>query len=272
MLAFDVLVVCHVFTGTAGLVSFFGPVVTPNGSQLHKWWGRIFVYSMLSTGALAIGISICTLIAPLETHPFSDDAQLIRGLFGWMMLYLGVLTISMAWHSYTAVRCKRDQTAYRTRANVSVQAAMGLAALNCAIQGVILEQYLMVGVAVPGLVAALLNGHYLLRILPLHDEWLVQHFRTGIGAGISVYTAFLAFGAVNLFPAFAFHPLLWILPSILGIGYMIFHEWKVFRQRQRRGLASEMFFGRLFDRLGLFAVDEPPVDLRQKERRVKALR
>ena len=40
-----------------------------------KWmhWFRVAI-SMLVTGTIAIGISICTLIAPLETHPFSDDA------------------------------------------------------------------------------------------------------------------------------------------------------------------------------------------------------
>lgn len=252
MLAFDVLVVCHVISGTIGLVSLWGPVVTRNGSRLHKLWGRIFVYSMLTTGCFAIGISICSLIFPLETHPFSDDAPLIRGLFGWMMLYLAILTISMAWHCYTTVRHKRDRQAYATPTNVAIQVAMGISALNCAIQGVVIEQYLMVGVAAPGLVAAVLNGHYLVRRKPIFDEWLVQHFRTGIGAGISVYTAFLAFGAVNWFPALAFNPVLWTIPTVLGVGYMIRHQWRVFRQRQRLGLASEMIVGRLFERFGLF--------------------
>ncbi|MEM9028794.1 MAG: hypothetical protein AAGC70_10545 [Pseudomonadota bacterium] len=251
MAPFHELVAAHVVTGTVGLISLWGPVVTRNGSKLHKWWGRAFVFSMLATGTFAVGISICSLIAPLETHPFSDDAPLIRGLFGWMMLYLGVLTVAMAWHCYTTVRHKRDRAAYSTATNIGVQVAMGVSALNCAVQGVLIDQYLMVGVAVPGAVAAILNGLYLVQRNPMHDEWLVQHFRTGIGAGISVYTAFLAFGAVNWFPALAFNPVLWTIPTVLGVGYMIYHQWRVFRQRQRRGLASEMVFGRLLESSGL---------------------
>jgi hypothetical protein len=249
MLLFDVLVAAHIVTGATGLVSLWGPVVTRNGSRLHKLWGRLFVYSMLSTGAIAVGISMCSLYAPLETHPFSDDKAFIRGMFGWMMFYLGILTIALAWHSFASVRNKREHAANRTVFNFALQAAMGASALYCAAYGIAIGQYLMVGVAAPGLAAAVLNSMFLAERAPAHDEWLVQHFRAGIGAGISVYTAFLAFGAVNWFPVLAFNAVLWTIPTILGVGYMIRHQWKVFRQRQRAGRSAEMAWGRHLDTL-----------------------
>ena len=245
---FEVLVLAHIVTGATGLVSLWVPVLSRKGSRPHKMWGRIFVFSMLATGAIAVGISVCSLAAPLETHPFSKDAKLIRGLFGWMMMYLGILTVALSWHAYVTVRNKRNHDASRTFVNFAIQGAMGLSALNCAVYGVGIEQYLMVGIAIPGAVAAILNSHYLAQRQHLPDEWLVQHFRCGIGAGISVYTAFLAFGAVNWFPALAFNPILWAVPTVLGVAYMIQQQWKIFRQRQRAGLADRMVAGRILDR------------------------
>ena len=83
MLLFDALIAAHIVTGATGLVSLWGPVVTRNGSRLYKpLWGRIFVCSMPATGAIALGISMCFLYAPFETHPFSDDKAFIRGMLG----------------------------------------------------------------------------------------------------------------------------------------------------------------------------------------------
>lgn len=224
MILFEGLVAAHVVTGATGLLSMWVPVVTRKGSPNHKRWGRVFVGAMLATGTIAVGISLVSLSYPIETHPWSDDAPMIRGLFGWMMLYLGILTVALAWHSYVTIRYKTDRAKYATRFNLALQAIMAIAALNCAVQGLLISQYLMVGIAIPGLAAAVLNSIYLLDKDPPPKEWLVQHFRGGIGAGISVYTAFFAFGAVNTIPALAFNPVLWALPTVLGVGYMLKHQ------------------------------------------------
>lgn len=254
MVVFDQLVNAHIITGSIGILSMWGPVLTRKGSRLHRVWGKVFVYAMLSTGSIAVGISICSLIAPLETHLFSQDAILIRGLFGWMMLYLGILTVALAWHSWAALSARRCDQARRSRWNIALQVAMAVSAVYCAIYGFAIGQYLMVGVALPGLAAALLNIHYMTQRKPPQSEWLVQHFRAGIGAGISVYTAFFAFGAVNWFPALAFNPWLWSLPTVLGTAYMIHHQLTVFRQRVRAGRAHELPVGRYFAH---WVVDRP---------------
>ncbi len=238
MVLFESLVAAHVVTGATGLVSLWAPVVTKKGSPRHQFWGRVFVFAMIATGAIAVGISLCSLFYPLETHTFSDDVPMIRGLFGWLMLYLGVLTVALAWHSYVAARHKMNRAAYGTRTNLALQLAMGAAAANCAVQGLLISQYLMVGIAVPGLVAATLNSIYIMQENPPPREWLVQHFRSGIGAGISVYTAFFAFGAVNTIPALAFNPILWALPTVLGVSYMLKHQLQV-RPLRRRSLSGE---------------------------------
>jgi len=63
-----------------------------------------------------------------------------------------------------------------------------------------------------------------------------------IHAGISVYTAFMAFGSVRIFPALALHPAMWSVPLTLGVGTIIYH-WRVLDRRFARiGARKEVLF------------------------------
>ena len=104
---FHFLVACHIVTGAIGLVAFWVPVASKKGGSLHMRVGRVFTICMLATGMIAIGISTTTLLSPLETHPAFTDAALVRGIFGWMMLYLALLTINLAWHGWRSAINKR---------------------------------------------------------------------------------------------------------------------------------------------------------------------
>ena len=235
---FHKLVVAHIATGTAGLITLWVPVVGRKGTENHRKWGKIFAWSLIATGTIAIGISACTLVAPLETHPgvgapLAGNADLIRGVFGWMMLYLAIMTITLAWYGLLCIRFRRTHERHRNWLNVTLQCATFLAAAHCAWQGYLLGQVLMMGIAVVGLAAGVLNLKFIFTPSPLPREWLIQHSRGLVGAGISVYTAFLAFGAVNLLPAYALNPALWALPTVLGVSYLLYHQFRIERTRQR---------------------------------------
>ena len=64
---FHSLVIAHVMTGSVGLICVWVPIVGKKGGEAHRRWGKVFAYSMLVTGAIAIGISLCTLHSPLAT-------------------------------------------------------------------------------------------------------------------------------------------------------------------------------------------------------------
>jgi hypothetical protein len=230
---FHGLVWAHIVTGTVGLVCVWVPILGRKGSVRHKRWGTVFARSMLITGALAIGISLCTLAAPLQTHPFSDDAVMVRGVFGWMMLYLATLTIMLAWYGLLCIRNRRQHARNRNALNLFLQLLVFVTAANCMWRGLAMGNPIMIGISVVGLTAAVLNTRFILRRQPPRNEWLIQHTRGLVGAGISVYTAFLAFGAVNLLPAHAFNPAVWATPTVLGVGLLLYHQWRITAQRQR---------------------------------------
>jgi len=232
-LVFELLVAAHIVSGTVGLLSLWVPIIGRKGGAVHKAWGVVFARSLLLTGGFAIGISLCTLLQPLETHPFWDDAALIRAVFGWMMLYLATMTINLANYGRLCIQNRQDHSRNRTATNLFLQFATFFTALNCAIQGLLVGQVLLVGMSIVGLAAGVLNTHFILRKAPPANEWLIQHSRGLVGAGISVYTAFLAFGAVNLMPQFALSPLLWATPCTLGVSYLLYHQFLITRARQR---------------------------------------
>ena len=230
---FEWLVAAHIVTGTVGLVCMWVPVVGRKGSPSHKRWGKVFAYSMLITGSIAIGISLCTLHSPLETHTFSDDAKMVRGVFGWMMLYLASMTIMLAWYGLLCIRNKRHHERNRNSLNLLLQFVTFVTAANCMVRGVDLANPIMIGISIVGLTAAVLNTRFIFQSAPPLNEWLVQHTRGLVGAGISVYTAFLAFGAVNLLPAYAFNPIVWATPTVLGVGLLLYHQFRIVAQRRR---------------------------------------
>ncbi|WP_313588275.1 hypothetical protein, partial [Aquidulcibacter sp.] len=64
-----------------------------------------------------------------------------------------------------------------------------------------------------------------------------------VGAGISVYTAFAAFGAVRVMPSIALHPGLWAIPLVTGLAIILYHHRQIRlslrpRTPQTTGVAS----------------------------------
>lgn len=243
--AFHALVAGHIMTGTIGLVAFWLPVAGRKGGPVHRRAGRVFVWSMLATGLLAVGISTCTLLAPMATHPHLaghpelGEAPMISAVFGWMMLYLALLTVNLAWYGRLCVRHRGNRAACRTVLNLGLQAVLLAAALNCAVQGIRVGMGLMVAISAVGFATVATNLWYLYRPGRGALEWLAEHVKALVGAGISVYTAFLAFGAVRLLPEAALTPALWAAPLTVGLALILHHRRKIFAlQRSRRAPAA----------------------------------
>ena len=62
--------------------------------------------------------------------------------------------------------------------------------------------------------------------------------KAAVGAGISVYTAFMAFGFVRLNPGHALNPTMWAIPLVVGLTLIIWHQTRI-RLAQRRSSAVQ---------------------------------
>lgn len=228
--AFELLIVAHIITGAPGLAGFWLPIAARKGSRLHRLSGKVFVGLMLTTATFAAAMATLTVIAPIATHPklathaLLGHPEVIRGIFGWMMLYLAILTINLAWYGRTCILNRSDHIRHRSPLNIFLQAALTAAALNCAIQGALIGQWIMVGISLVGFATVGTNLWFMLRSRPQPLEWLTEHIKALVGTGISVYTAFLAFGAVRYVPEMALSPILWSIPLITGVGLILYHQ------------------------------------------------
>jgi hypothetical protein len=231
---FEAFLWVHIAFGVTGATTFWVAMATRKGGDTHRKWGRVFAWSLIVTGVCAIGMSLCTLAWPLETHPHITDIVLIRAIFGWMMLYLGVLTVSLCWHGLQAVRNKADHPRNRHPLDVGLQLAVIAAAANCAIQGWLSGWYLMIGMAMVGFASAGTNLVFSFSEKPWRLQYQVEHFKALVGAGISVYTAFLAFGSVRLMPKMALTGYLWFPPIVIGVAIIVWWRQKT-RAMDRSG-------------------------------------
>lgn len=232
---FEILVAAHIVTGASGALAFWIPVLGRKGDRTHRKTGAFFVMAMILTGMFAMGMSTLTLIEPMGTHPHlmgKFEPAFVRGIFGWLMLHLGLLTINLAWYGWMCVQHRTRRERMREWRNLALQPLLLIAALNCAAQGWIIGEPLMIGLCVIGVATALTNLWFLYKPAPGAMDWLKEHVKALIGAGISVYTAFMAFGSVRLMPELALSPAMWAAPAATGIGYILW-RWRIIDRSHR---------------------------------------
>lgn len=256
---FRALVVGHLITGTIGLVLFWVAVATRKGAPTHKRWGMIFVRALLVTGCLALAMSTLTLVSVYGTHPdFAHhpvwkDATLTRALFGWMMQYLAILTLSLTWHGWRVVVNKKAHAQDRHWFAVALQLLVIVAAVNVLARGIAIAQPTMIGISVVGFASGGTNLWYAFRPAPKLFAYQYEHAKGLVGAAISAYTAFLAFGLVRAMPDHAFNPVIWAMPCVVGLCIIAWHQVRIARMRTRALAAQQARTGDA--RLGATAPD-----------------
>ena len=233
LIVFRCLIAAHIIAGATGAVAFWVPVIGRKGGVNHRKWGRLFTRAVLFTGCLAVVMSLFTLANPMGVHPHligRFEAGFVRGIFGCMLLHNGILTINLAWYGWLCVTNRRNVAANRTWLNVGLQYAVMVAAVVCAWQGAQIDQPLMMAIAVVGIATGITNLVFLYARNPSPVDWLKEHVKALVGAGISVYTAFLAFGAVRLAPSLALQPAMWAVPLTVGLTILIYHRMRIDQQ------------------------------------------
>ncbi len=219
---FTLVLAIHVGAGIVALSSFWGAVATRKGGAAHRRWGWIFTASIYAAAVCAMVMGLLSLRWPLAMHPGLTDGPLYRGLFGWMMLYLALLTASMTRYGLQMVANKRNHPANRHWSMVALQIAVLVAAVNCAVHGVLLRQPLMIGVSIIGFGTTLTYLWYMFRAAPQRNAYIPEHLKAMVATGIAAYTAFLSVGLVELFPRYAFNPAIWALPTFAGLAIIAY--------------------------------------------------
>jgi hypothetical protein len=224
---FRIFVAIHIATGAVGLTLFWVAVLSRKGAAAHRKYGTLFAKAILVAGCAALAMSLSTLAAPLDTHPHIEDRALIINIFGWLMLYLSVFTIALVWHGRTSVTLKNDHAAHRNWFAILLPFLTITAAINCMWHGFKIDQPLMMSFPMVGIIFSIMTLRFIATPLPARQQYLIEHVKGIVGAGISVYTAFMNFGLVRIIPSLTFSPFLWAIPLSIGVGIIIYHSMRI---------------------------------------------
>lgn len=246
MWLFEAFLVVHITTGAVGLILFWIPTIGKKGSANHRKYGMLFSRLMMVTASMAIGMATTTLFAPIETHPkqvaLNWPQYRIEGIFGWMMLYLAILTIHLVWHGVVTIRNKKNHRANRHWGNVALNVFTIVAALVCAYRGWLIHEGLMMAFSIVGVASGLTNLWFIYTDEPSRIAYQLEHVKSIVGSGISVYTAFMAFGFVRLSPGHALNPRMWAIPLVVGLAIIIYHQARIriaFRRPRQAAAAAK---------------------------------
>lgn len=221
MTLFGVIVVLHVLAGATGLIAFWAPILSRKGGKVHRRWGDVAARALMTARGLAIAMALLSLYGPEQRLPMIKDRALFAGLFGWMMLYLGLLTIGFADYGLAVARYRGSRAELRGVRHQALFLVVMAAAINCGGVGFTLGQPLMMLVAVIGGIAMATQLFYIWAPKVESRAYVSQHFRSLLGMGISAYTAFLSVGLIRLVPDHVFSPVIWAVPSIIGVSLII---------------------------------------------------
>jgi uncharacterized membrane protein YhaH (DUF805 family) len=219
---FHLFLAVHVGAGIVALTSFWGAVATRKGGQRHRSWGRVFSASIYVACFQALGMGLLSVAWPTAMHPQLTDDALYRGLLGWMMIYLALLTLSMTRYGLQMIANKRKHDANRHWSMVALQLIVFVAGVNCFTQGIILRQPLMVIVAILGFGTTMTYLWYIFKSVRGATDYLPEHLKAMVATGIAAYTAFLSVGLIEMFPHLAFNPIIWAVPSVVGMTLIIY--------------------------------------------------
>jgi len=182
------LLFVHVCFGTGALSSYWVAALAKKGSRSHKLAGKIYVFAM-------IGLLIPAL--PLALRILSERSV----VFGWFLIYLFVITVTVLWRGWFAIHRKLEFERY------AGSLFRALAVLNIAAGGAMLAfgaklgQPIFMGFSLVGM----FGGISMLRLAgtgPKHPcWWLCEHLGAMLGCGIATHVAFLSIGLPRLLPA-----------------------------------------------------------------------
>jgi len=219
----------HIAVGSMALLAFWIPAFAKKGGRVHVNAGWFYVICMSVVVATAFSLSGMAFAAPLRVRQFDhmlsaeQAARFVRDsrMFAFFLAYLAALTLAAGWQGVRVVQARKEPATLRTPFALALNAAVVLAALGSLLLGWQHHNSVLMAMSPVGFLVSGGNLSYLLRAPQTKMHWWYEHLGSMIGTGIAGYTAFLVFGARQLFPTLArtqFYAVFWVAPTIIGLA------------------------------------------------------
>lgn len=200
----DYFLFSHAFLGGIALLFGLVALVTRKGSKTHKFGGKVFFWSMLISGLIAMVISWL----PDHTSPF--------------LFAIGVFSLYLISSGYLAIRYKKPHVNLTFDKVLSL--LMAITALGMILTPVILSSELNIVLLVFGAIGLTLSIQDLRTYSKpdqLRQKWLQAHLGKMVGGYIAAVTAFVVVNEV--LPSLV----AWLAPTVIGTTFIIYWTRKV---------------------------------------------
>lgn len=246
---YQVILYSHITVGFISLVTFWIPVLTKKGSQLHARTGHWYAKAMYGVGLTALILAVMAFTDPLAAkfpnHTMSDEqlANTIREVkdIGVFLFAIAILTITNVRTGLLTLQAKRDHSKLRAPAYLLLNAILltaGVYLIFRASGGAPLSVlfYVFAGLCSFN---AITNFRYIYKDSVTRADRITAHITNMIGAGIGAHTAFLLFGASRLISHLltGYWGLVpWFLPAVFG-SIIIVVQTRKYRRKAKPKLA-----------------------------------
>lgn len=205
----NISLLIHILAGSLALLTGTLVLIIKKGTTVHKLLGHIFLVSMLVVGTSAVVMAVKN----------NNIVLLVIAVFSTYMVTTGKLSGNLKASN------KRTGIWYIW---LSVSVAMLLAVIGMLILAIILfskgNLFAIVLLTFAGISLGMLWQDYKYLIKRKTKGWLPIHISRMVGALIAAYTALLVVNVTaTVIPGFV----LWLLPSIPGTVFIVYHIRKV---------------------------------------------
>lgn len=211
----QILIYIHAFFGGLGLITGMISVFVKKGALIHKNAGKVFSYSMLISSLIAL------LVARMPNH--ENLFLFLIGIFTIYLVLAGNIALTLK------SKIKADYWIDKLVSGTMLLASIGMIVIG--IIGIVqhIDQsilYVFFGAFGGFLTVKDFQTFKIFR--ENKNAWIVSHLGRMVGALIASLTAFLVAG-LNIVTT-----LIWILPTIVGTGYIIYWNKKLTRSYIRK--------------------------------------
>jgi len=222
----------HIVAGSLALALFWLPMLAKKGSPLHRQSGRYYAY--LLYGVSMSGLVSCLLViaAPLyfKAKMLNEgvDPVLLAENIRAFWHFLGVLSL-LSWvsirHAVLVLKAGVHRSLLKQPLHLLAIVLMIPWSAYVLWLGIARSQPLFIVFSLIAIASAVGALQFIFRAEVSKMMVLREHIGNMLGSAIAIYTAFAAFGGRSLLGLSANGQLIsWLLPSVVGVGFMVWYN------------------------------------------------
>ncbi|QQK80832.1 DUF2306 domain-containing protein [Salicibibacter cibi] len=225
---FSFSLIIHVVAGFVALFTLWMPLFFRKGSRRHRFTGWIFTISMFIISGTSVHLALYRIW-------FDPTVTIEQFSFSIFLIFIAILSFSTAMYGLRVLRFKNHRGKHRHGIDWLIPAVLFMSAIIMSVYGFMVADSLLTWFPLLGVFLALSQLTYWWRQPRFRKSWVVEHLSGMLSCGIATVTAFVVFGAPQMFALDEAPIWLWFTPAIVITPLISYFSIKEKRKWRKRG-------------------------------------